>query len=406
MKIVAIIPARGGSKGIPGKNIRMVAGKPLLVWSIEHARQCVLISRVIVSTDSEEIAGVARLHGAEVIMRPAELSGDTASSESGLLHALDFLRTHEGYEPDLVVFLQATSPIREPDDIWRAIGTLRSEHSDSLFSACRVEGFVWRMGEDQVPRSFTYDHLNRPRRQDAPEDLLENGSIYVFKPWVLRQFNNRLGGKISVHRMPSLNSFQIDELADIELIEALQARRRGVSETATNDIVKSREIGLAFVELQPLRLLVLDFDGVLTDNRVVVSEQGTESVICDRGDGFGIALLKAAGVEVLVLSKEQNPVVQARCRKLAIECVQGCDNKLSRLQQLCAERGLDCAEVGFVGNDLNDLECLRWVGVSIAVADSVPELLDIVKWRTRSLGGRGAVREVCDRIILARGKNA
>src|SRR5689334_18610672 len=114
--VVAIIPARGGSKGIPGKNLRLVGGQPLVAWSIQHARSTSAITRVFVSTDSPEIGDVALAHGAEVIQRPAEISGDTASSESCLVHALDVIKAADGTEPDLVVLLQPTSPIRDEDE--------------------------------------------------------------------------------------------------------------------------------------------------------------------------------------------------------------------------------------------------------------------------------------------------
>jgi N-acylneuraminate cytidylyltransferase len=223
--ILAIIPARGGSKGIPKKNIRPIAGKPLLAYSIEQAWGTPSITRVVVSTDDPEIKAVAQTYRAEVVDRPAEISGDTASSESALLHVLDHLRQQEGYEPDLVVFLQATSPLRQPDDIQRAIDTLRRENADSLLSVTAFHGFVWRI-EDGRATSFNYDYQHRPRRQDAPEDVMENGSIYVFKPWVLWEKKNRLGGKIAVHRMSVLDSFQVDEPDDLILIEQLLAIRQ------------------------------------------------------------------------------------------------------------------------------------------------------------------------------------
>ena len=234
------------------------------------------------------------------------------------------------------------------------IETLQREQADSLLSVCLVHGFVWRNDKGSIS-SFSYDHRSRPRRQDAPEDLVENGSIYVFKPWVLRKFNNRLGGKIALHRMDPLDSFQIDEPGDIALIEHLMSFRH------------SRPLA----DLSAVRLLALDFDGVLTDNQVVVRQDGSESVTCSRGDGFGIGLLVKAGVEVVVISKEENPVVAARCRKLKIPCIQGCDDKLPILRKLAADRGLTARQVAYVGNDLNDLECLGWVGSPIGVADAV-----------------------------------
>lgn len=163
-----------------------------------------------------------------------------------------------------------------------------------------------------------------------------------------------------------------------------------------------RPIAEAHDALAEVRLLVLDFDGVMTDNRVLVDQDGRESVFCDRRDGLGIGLLREAGPEVVVLSKEPNPVVTARCRKLSIDAVQGLDEKLPALRRMAAERGLSPAQVAYVGNDVNDLECLGWVGVPIAVADAQPEVLAAVKWVTSRPGGRGAVREVADEILAAR----
>jgi N-acylneuraminate cytidylyltransferase len=217
-EILTIIPARGGSKGIRGKNIRPLAGKPLLAHTIEQAQATPLINRIIVSTDNADIAQVARQYGAEVIWRPAAISGDTASSESALLHTLDYLLDNEAYEPDLVVFLQCTSPLRRPHDIDQAIQTLIEQEADSLVSVVPVVVWLWRMVEGQ-PRSFNYDYQQRLRRQERPLEYNENGSIYIFKPWVLRQFNNRLGGKITLYEMDEWSNIDIETLADLKLAE-------------------------------------------------------------------------------------------------------------------------------------------------------------------------------------------
>lgn len=158
----------------------------------------------------------------------------------------------------------------------------------------------------------------------------------------------------------------------------------------------------AWPDLSGIRLLVLDFDGVLTDNRVIVHQDGTESVICHRGDGMGVQMLVRAGVAVFVLSKQKNPVVAARCRTLGIEFQQNTDDKLPALKRLIADRGLDRSQVAYLGNDINDLECLGHVGVALAVADSEAPLFEVVHAVTTRNGGFGAVREVCDRIIAAR----
>lgn len=220
-KIIAIIPARGGSKGIPGKNLVSIGGLPLLAHSILHAKASGLISRVYISTDDPQIAEVTRYYGAEVIYRPPSLSGDTASSESALLHALDFLLDQESYEPDLVVFLQATSPIRKIDDIDNALNLTEEQGFDSLFSACSVEGFTWKIKSGNLSPE-NYDPSNRPRRQDVREHIIEeNGSIYIFKPAILRQFNCRLGGNIGYYLMDRLSSYQVDSPEDISTLQAI-----------------------------------------------------------------------------------------------------------------------------------------------------------------------------------------
>ncbi len=310
-RVLVVIPARGGSKGILRKNVRAFLGKPLLAHSIEHARAAPSVSRVIVSTDDAEIADVSRSWGAEVVWRPQEISGDAASSESAIVHVLDSLKLTENYEPDLVVFLQATSPLRGAGQVQSAIELLERERADSLFSGVPVHGFLWRKVEDSVS-SVSMDYRRRPRRQDIGEDFIENGSIYVFKPWVLREHNNRLGGKIVVFPQDALSIFQVDEPGDLELLERLAPLRRPKPDCA---------------RLAAVKLLVLDFDGVMTDDRVLVSQDGNEAVWCHRGDGWGIGQLKKRGVKIIVISTEVNRVVEARCRKLGIEFIQGCDDK-------------------------------------------------------------------------------
>jgi N-acylneuraminate cytidylyltransferase len=385
-KVLAVIPARGGSRGIPRKNLRTLGGKPLIVHTIQHAQAATSIDRVVVSTDDDEIGSVARAYGATVVPRPEELSGDTASSESALLHVLDRLRDEESYEPELVVFLQATSPIRRTGEVDGAVEELRRTGADSLFSACRVQGFVWRREGDSL-RSLSYDYQRRPRRQDSPEDLVENGSIYVFKPWVLRNTGNRLGGRIASYLMDPLESFQIDEPEDLDLAEQVLAIRRPASPAP---------------EWGRVALLALDFDGVLTDNGVQVAEGGTEAVRCDRRDGWGIARLQEAGVAVVVISTERNAVVEARCRKLKIECFSNCGDKLAVLREFAKRRGLQPEQIAYVGNDENDVACLEWVGLPIAVGDADVGAQRAARFLTRRPGGHGAVREICDLILSQR----
>ena len=150
--------------------------------------------------------------------------------------------------------------------------------------------------------------------------------------------------------------------------------------------------------MKNVSLVVFDFDGVMTDNRVRVHQSGEEAVWCHRGDGWGVARLREAGFQLLVLSTEANPVVAARCRKLQIQAVQGCDDKLAALDALAARHGITRDHVAYVGNDINDRSCLEAVRLPIVVADAHVDVLPLAKLRTETRGGYGAVREVCDLI--------
>ncbi|WP_124975784.1 acylneuraminate cytidylyltransferase family protein [Aphanothece sacrum] len=217
MITIAIIPARGGSKGVPGKNIRPLAGKPLIAHSILDAQEAQLVDQVYVSTDDPEIAEVSQHYQAQIIDRPAELANDTASSESALIHAITELKKRE-INPDLIVFLQCTSPIRTGQQIDQAIQKLETEKADSLVSVSPSHRFLWEE-VNGVPRSINYDYRHRLRRQDMNPQYVENGSIYVFKPWVLQQLGNRLGGKISLFAMEEAAAMEIDSLTDFAMVD-------------------------------------------------------------------------------------------------------------------------------------------------------------------------------------------
>lgn len=223
-QIVAIIPARGGSKGIPGKNIYPLAGKPLIVHSIEQARRSAQISLTVVSTDDNAIAEISRQAGAMVIQRPTDLSGDTASSESALIHAINTLAENHGIKPELVVFLQCTAPLRRDNDIDQAIRTLIDTGADSLLSVSPSHRFIWEE-VDGVARSINYDFRKRPRRQDMCPQYAENGSIYVFRSQGLLSHTNRLFGKIALFRMDEDAAVDIDSIVDMNLAEVLMQER-------------------------------------------------------------------------------------------------------------------------------------------------------------------------------------
>jgi N-acylneuraminate cytidylyltransferase len=151
--------------------------------------------------------------------------------------------------------------------------------------------------------------------------------------------------------------------------------------------------------LKNIEAVVTDFDGVHTDNLVYVDENGIENVRCSRSDGMGITALREAGFKLLILSKERNPVVSRRGEKLKVEVIQGCDNKLEALKKWLAAHNISSQQCIYVGNDINDLECLQYVGMSVSPADAHESVSHAVTWKLSSMGGRGAIREMCDVLI-------
>lgn len=376
-----VIPARGGSKGVRRKNLRLVGGEPLVTRAIRTVLSVVQVDDVFVSTDDSEIARVAMRAGARVVHRPARLSGDGASSESAIQHVLAEI-AEVAPLPEVTVLVQATSPFIEPADLERAIGLVRRGECDAAFSATRADVHLWREGP-AGPEAVNHDARRRQRRQDRPVEHRETGAFYVMRTSGFLEHGHRFFGRLRLIEVDPLDSLEIDTEHDLRLAELVHATRR--TEPAPAAI--------------PARAVVTDFDGVHTDDRVVVDEHGVESVTVNRSDGMGIALLRRAGVPVLILSAETNPVVTVRAAKLRVEVIAGCDDKLAALTEWAYASDVALADVAYLGNDVNDLECLAAVGWPVAVADARPEVLSAVPIVLRRRGGEGAVRELADRVL-------
>ncbi|MEN8141971.1 MAG: acylneuraminate cytidylyltransferase [Thermodesulfobacteriota bacterium] len=377
MNTVAIIPARGGSKGIPRKNFIPFNGRPLIYWNIKAAQEAELVDQVMVSTDDPGIAAVSEAAGATVIVRPDKISTDIASSEDALLHALECI----GKEPELMVFLQCTSPLTQSEDIDNCIRKLIDNNADSAFTATESHRFLWKNSEKAT--GVNHDGAERKRRQDLEQEYAENGAVYVMRTAGFLQSRHRFFGKTVISEMPASRSWEIDTPEDILVAEALSIAAHG--KTALPQTVEA---------------VVFDFDGVMTDNAVYISEDGKESVRCSRSDGWGISRLRNAGIRMAVMSTEENPVVQARCKKLKLECFHQLGNKkIDRLTAWSKEHNIDMANTVYVGNDENDVECLLAAGAGAAPCDahkSAQQVADVLLTRH---GGKDAVRELCDMIL-------
>ena len=218
-KITAFIPARGGSRGMPRKNIKEFAGKPLVVHSIEYALNCSQIDEVVVSTNDDKIAKIARKTGARTVKRPSELSTDKATTESAIHHFFNKFNKN----PDIIVLLQPTSPYRPKGSLEKAITHFTENGFDSLLSITPTHRFYWRVKEDQTAFA-EYNYLNRPRRQDMKLDdirYVENGSLYIFTRKHFDKTGNRLGGKIGYVEWPEEYSLEIDTPLDFNMVEKI-----------------------------------------------------------------------------------------------------------------------------------------------------------------------------------------
>ncbi|MEV5384215.1 N-acylneuraminate cytidylyltransferase [Streptomyces sp. NPDC052721] len=387
-RVLAVIPARGGSKGVPAKNLAPVGGVPLVARAVRECRASRLVTDVVVSTDDQAIAAAAREAGAEVVLRPAAIAGDTATSEAAVLHAMDTHETLHGAPVDVVLLVQCTSPFLVREDIDGVAAAVAENGADTAVTVAPFHGFVWREADEPTEggRGVNHDKSYRPRRQDRPQDFLETGAAYAMDAAGFREHHHRFFGHTELVRTDPARVLEIDDPHDLARARALaplfDADRPGALPTADD-----------------VDAVVLDFDGTQTDDRVLIDSDGREFVAVHRGDGLGIAALRRSGLKLLILSTEQNPVVAARARKLRIPVLHGIDRKDLALKQWCEEQGIAPERVLYVGNDVNDLPCFALVGWPVAVASAH----DVVRGAARAVttvpGGDGAIREIASWIL-------
>ncbi len=400
-EVLAIVPARGGSKGIPRKNIKDFAGYPLISYSVAAGLHAETVTRTILSTDDEEIAAVARQWGAETpFLRPAELASDQALDLPVYQHALRWLEEQEGYKPDVVVQLRPTSPVRPVNCVDDAVTMLLANPDADCVRGVVPSGQnphkMWRRDDAngqltpllQVPGIA--EPFNAPR-QILPPVYWQTGHIDAIRPETILKKNSMTGDKILGMVIDPQYTIDIDTPKDWARSEWL-VWHGGLSYV---DPAKKPRRGMP----EKIDLMVFDFDGVITDNRVWVDENGFERVAANRSDSLGIRYLKEAGLEMMVLSMEVNKVVAARAKKMGIPALHGINDKVTTLRDLLKERQIPAANVIYVGNDTNDLDCFRLVGYAVAVGDAQPEVKRAADLVLSQNGGRGAVREICDIIL-------
>ena len=386
---LAVIPARGGSRGISRKNLELVGGLPLVARTVRTALASGVFAAIVVSTDDEEIARIAADHGAEVVMRPGGLAQDASPTEPVMAHALAEAERSLGLSFDSVWLLQPTSPFLLPEDISRAGALLEGGGCDSVVAVYADHPFSWSELPSGGLVEPSYDVASRPRRQDMPAYYRENGALYAASRSLWNKCHVRVGGRVAPLPMPGWRSLDIDDAADLEAARALVSRLGAVSPRRG-------------VEPASVRAVALDFDGVMTDDKVVLDEHGKEAVVCSRRDGLGIARLHEVGMHVAVFSTEKNPVVSRRCSKLAVDCYQGLADKEAAVLAWLHALDLTPRQLAFLGNDVNDLACLRLAGLSVAPADAHTDVLGSVDLVLTRRGGDGVVRELADLILESR----
>jgi N-acylneuraminate cytidylyltransferase len=402
-EILALIPARGGSKGIPRKNIRNFAGYPLIAWSIAAGLQAKSVSRVIVSTDDEEIASVAHEYGAEApFLRPLELAQDRTTDLPVFEHTLKWLEDIEGYKPDIVIQLRPTSPIRPVDCIDSAVKIL-IEHPDAdcvrgVVPAGQNPYKMWRFNGYDKPMNPLIDVEGIAEPYNAPRQILppaywQTGHIDAIRTTTISRKGSLTGNVIYPLVIDSRYTVDIDTLADWAKYEAL------VYQGGLDILMPDKRVRRAMPK--KIELVIFDFDGVFTDNRVWTGQDGKETVASYRSDSIRINELREKGIDVMILSSEPNPVVEARANKVKVEAIHGVglQDKGRVIREIIEKKNVKAENVVYVGNDINDLPCFEVAGWSVAVADAYPEVIQSADFVLSKAGGHGAVRELCEIIL-------
>lgn len=384
--MVAFIPVRGGSKSIPLKNIKPINDRPLIYWTLDAAVDCNEIDTVIVSTDSQEIKNVVNRYESSkvrVVSRSEDVSTDTASTESVML---EFARN---YDFDNIVLIQATSPLLASGDIVNGIRKFFKDNIDSVLSVVRQKRFLWEDKTDIVS-AINYDPLNRPRRQEFDGYLVENGAFYITTRENLLSTKCRISGNIGVVEMSEETYFEIDEPSDWTIVEGLLKKKAGMKSSVKN--------------VKDIKCVLTDSDGVLTDGGMYYSENGDELKKFNTKDGMGFKLLNEAGIITGIITGEDIDLVRRRAKKMKVDEVYlGIQDKMKILDEICSKYDLNYDEIAYIGDDINDLEVIKTVGLGCTVHDGMDCVKDIAKVITKAKGGQGALREIVEMILDTRG---
>jgi N-acylneuraminate cytidylyltransferase len=385
---VAFIPVRGGSKSIPLKNIKNINGHPLVYWTIKASCECKYIDKVYVATDSREIyetvenfkfdAANDLLAKVSVIGRSAESASDTASTEFAMIEFA------EKYDFENIVLVQATSPLLLSSDLDRGFESFAEDNTDSVLSVVRQKRFHWKNDEDGFAYPTNYDVFNRPRRQEFEGYMVENGAFYITSKERLLKSKNRVSGNIKAVEMNEDSFFEIDEPSDWSVIEALMKKRD------LDNLQEKPEI----------KMFLTDCDGCLTDGGMYYSEYGDELKKFNTRDGMGFRELRTRGIITGIITGENVELNRKRAQKLQLnELIAGCDDKVDAVKKLCEKYEISLENVVYVGDDINDVDVMKLVGLGCCPIDAMPQVKDVVKYIAKAKGGEGVIREIVDKFL-------
>ncbi len=381
-KVVAFIPARGGSKSIALKNIKRMGGQPLIYWVIQELLKSTEVDEIFIATDDERIENEIKKipsNRLAIFKRSPNTATDRATSESALIEFLEATNQADS----AILLVQATSPFTKSSHFDEAVRQFNRGY-DSILSCVKSKRFYW----SPEGKALNYDPFHRPRRQEFEGMMMENGAFYISSAKNILESGNRLSGSIGIYEMPEFTGIEIDEPEDWLIAETL---------------LKVKGYKPEFPVTSKVKLFATDVDGVLTDAGMYYSEQGDELKKFNTRDGKGFELLRKAGIKTAIITSEKTELVKWRAKKLKIDYLyQAVEHggKLDAVKEICKTEGIKLDDVAYIGDDLNCKEALSSVGLAACPADAcleVRQIKNILNLRTK--GGCGVVREFAEIIL-------
>jgi YrbI family 3-deoxy-D-manno-octulosonate 8-phosphate phosphatase len=380
---IGLVLARGGSVSIPKKNIVPVNGRPLIYYILDALCGSGSLTKVYVSTDSDEIADIVERYNSDIVEVFERMPANAQSESSSEDAIIEFLNGANISPEETLVFAQATSPLTKPSDISQALEKLKKSDADSLLTVVRQKRFIW--SENGEP--MNYSPKTRPRRQDFDGFWVENGAFYISGVSRILETRCRISGKIEYWEMPEETYYELDELHDLEVI---------------SKFLPDKKDPVGFPEI---RIFISDIDGTLTDGGMYYSAGGEELKKFNTRDGMVFELLKMNGLLTALVTSENSQINSQRAKKLSVDyLIQGkkYQGKLDAINALCKKLDLSLKNVAYIGDDLNCKEALSAVTLSACPCDAIEEIKNIPGIKVMSnAGGYGAVREFGDYIIRA-----